>query len=207
MTQSNESQLKDELQTSMTLVRGAQAFDNDAWLRLVNLYTPLIRYWCTSRGVRGHDIGDCCQDVFMKASNSLPSFQKTDRHHTFRGWLRQITKVVIHDFYRKHYRGPAIAVGGTSTVEAMAAHVGNEHKGYTSHLSKNERYLLARRVMDIIRRDFSPLQTKAFFNVVMHQRKPRDVAEDLKTTVNNVYKAKCRILARIRKMFPETQQA
>lgn len=189
-----------ELRTSMTLVREAQAFDEQAWSRLVQTYTPLIYLWCAAKGIQGHDAGDCCQEVFLRASRTLPSFAKKTPKDSFRGWLRTITYIVTADYYREKYNKPT-PVGGSSAVKNVAA--GSIESALTSKLQFSERFLLARRVMDIISQEFSTRQTKAFINVVMNQRAPRDVAAELKTTVNFVYKAKSRILARIRKLFPE----
>ena len=211
-TDSKNANHSDELQTSMTLVREAQAFDDDAWRRLVEIYTPLIRFWCAHKGVKGHDGGDCCQEVFLRTSRRLPFFKKTKATHTFRGWLRAITNAVVYDHYRKRYDSRApIIVGDPNALDGLPVNSSHsessdseqEKRSTKSSMTRDERYLLARRVIAVIQNEFSSLQTNAFFDVVMHQRKPRDVAEDLKTSVNNIYKAKCRILARIRKLFPD----
>ena len=189
-----------ELRTSMTLVREAQAFDEQAWAKLVKTYTPLISLWCAAKGIQGHDAGDCCQEVFLRASRTLPNFAKKTPSDSFRGWLRTITYVVAADYYRQKYNRP-LPVAGSSAVKDVA--VESLESALTSRLHVSERYLLAKRVMDIVSQDFSKRQTEAFINVVIHQRPPSEVAAELKTTVNFVYKAKCRILAKIRTLFPE----
>ncbi len=203
MNKSDDSSCDDQLRTSMTLVRDAQAFSEEAWLRLVKTYTPLIRYWIVAKGIQGHDTSDCCQDVFMKASGRLSHFVKNSPHDTFRGWLRSITNRVIADFYKERELerrvfdpvGPSAVKNAPDNFEVDSAMV--------SQLHCNERYLLAKRVMDILQNDFSVKQTTAFLEVVMNQKRPCDVAATLNTSVNNVYKAKCRILAKIREYFPD----
>ena len=119
---SNNANNSDELQTSMTLVREAQAFDDDAWRRLVEIYTPLIRFWCAHKGIKSHDGGDCCQEVFMRISRRLPFFKKTKAAHTFRGWLRTITNAVVYDHYRKRYDSRApIVVGDLNVLDGITA--------------------------------------------------------------------------------------
>lgn len=189
-----------ELRTSMTLVRNAQAFDEEAWARLVKTYTPLIILWCASKGIQGHDAGDCCQEVFLRASRTLPNFVKKTPNDSFRGWLRTITYVVAADFYRQKFNRP-LPLGGSSAVKDVADE--SSESTLTSKLQVSERYLLAKRVMEIVNQDFSKRQREAFIKVVIHQRTPSEVAAELKTTVNFVYKAKCRILARVRALFPE----
>jgi RNA polymerase sigma-70 factor (ECF subfamily) len=205
MTTSGDSNSSDDLKTSMSMVRDAQAQDPDAWLRLVTIYTPLIRLWCITKGIRGHDIADCCQEVFMRASGRLPYFVKKNPKDSFRGWLRKITHVVVANYLRAKYKNVQIVPGGSSAYEAfVAVPDANSKDSISSQIARTERHLLAKRVMDVIQKDFPSRQTKAFVNVVMYERRPRDVAEDLGTSVNFVYKAKCRILAKIRKLFPVT---
>ncbi len=190
----------DDLKTSMSLVNDAQMDDQAAWYRLVKTYTPLISYWCRKRGIRTRDVTDCCQDVFLKISQSLPRFRKTEPSHTFRGWLYTITRYVVADFFGE---GIQVGSGGSNAQEMFAAVAADEECEDSSSSVKNEQVLLSRRIMKMVEKEFSELYVKAFTAVVIHRRKPSEVAEDLGTSVDNIYKAKCRILARIREEFPD----
>lgn len=204
MNKPADSSSDDELKTSMTMVRDAQSFDDDAWERLVETYTPLIRYWIVSKGIQREDASDCCQEVFLKASRRLPHFVKNTPQDTFRGWLRSITNRTIADFYKRREKERGVfsfrSFHGFKNAPIDDV-VGSE---MTSQVLGNERHLLAMHVLNLIRRDFSDKQTTAFLEVVMNQKSPSDVAAKLNTSVNNVYKAKCRILAKIRQHFPDS---
>ncbi len=61
--------------------------------------------------------------------------------------------------------------------------------------------ILYRRVVELIRGEFSEQDWQAFVRVVMESQRAGDVANDLGITRNQVYLAKSRILHRVRREF------
>ena len=64
-----------------------------------------------------------------------------------------------------------------------------------------ERKILYRTAVELIRGKYSESDWQAFFRVVVDGQKPKDVAEELNTSVNKVYLAKSRILKHVREEF------
>jgi RNA polymerase sigma-70 factor (ECF subfamily) len=62
---------------------------------------------------------------------------------------------------------------------------------------------LYRRAVQLIHRDFSESTGRAFWEVVIGNRPPAVVAQELGISVNAVYVAKSRILARLRDEFSD----
>jgi RNA polymerase sigma-70 factor (ECF subfamily) len=58
--------------------------------------------------------------------------------------------------------------------------------------------LIYRRALDLVRAEFENRTWEAFWNTTVDGRPPRDVAADLGMTVLAVYKAKSRVLRRLR---------
>src|SRR4051812_13633655 len=87
----------DALPTSRSLLALAKERDGPAWTRLVELYTPLVYFWCRRGPVQEQDIPDVVQDVFRSVVTGLASFRKQREGDTFRGWLRTITRSKISD--------------------------------------------------------------------------------------------------------------
>jgi len=54
-------------------------------------------------------------------------------------------------------------------------------------------------LLDAVRQEFGGTVWAAFFRVVMGGEKPADVAADLGTSVDAVYQARSRVLARLRR--------
>src|SRR4051812_44215393 len=112
-TPRREPSMDPERNTSLTLLDGVRARDQEAWRRLVHLYTPLVAYWCRRGGVRGEDVDDVIQEVFAGVSAGIDAFRRDRPGDTFRGWLRGVTRNKLLDWHRRRGRQPAEAAGGT----------------------------------------------------------------------------------------------
>lgn len=61
--------------SSMSLLDRVRAQDPGAWRQLVDLYGPLIGYWCRRSGLQAADVADVTQAVFMAVARQLPDFR------------------------------------------------------------------------------------------------------------------------------------
>ena len=79
------------MDTSLSLLeRVCKRWDQQAWGRFVQLYSPLIFSWGWRCGLQPADAADLTQDVFTTLFQKLPEFTY-DRHKSFRAWLRTVT--------------------------------------------------------------------------------------------------------------------
>jgi RNA polymerase sigma-70 factor (ECF subfamily) len=62
--------------TSLSLLDRVKADDQQAWQRLVHLYTPLVCHWCGRWQVTGADADDVVQDVFLAVAAGIEKFQR-----------------------------------------------------------------------------------------------------------------------------------
>src|ERR1700757_1787963 len=83
------------------LQRLRAAHDDDAWQRLVQLYTPLLFYWARRCGETEHDAADLVQEVFVALIQTLPSFTYDRQGGKFRGWLRTLMLNKLRDRKRR----------------------------------------------------------------------------------------------------------
>src|SRR5688572_26487239 len=76
--------------TSLTLLDALRnAGDEQAWLRFVRLYTPLLYHWARGAGLQQSDAEDLVQDVFELLVRKLPEF-RYEQNGSFRSWLRVV---------------------------------------------------------------------------------------------------------------------
>src|SRR5687768_7272096 len=73
--------------------------DQEAWQRLADLYTPLIRDWLRQHATLDQDADDLVQEVLSVLLRKLPQFERA-RTGAFRRWLRTITVNCLRDFWR-----------------------------------------------------------------------------------------------------------
>ena len=204
---------RNDLETSDSLISRARGLDQGAWVRIVNLYTPLIDYWIRQRGIRGHDIENIRQEVFVRLAKSIGDFSKTNNGGSFRGYLRTITQNLIYSLYRKDQ---VAAIGGSGALSMMNQIPGEseslsslfdsfsgEWTGIHKGVYSVENGILFRRIMAWIQGNCSQKQTDVFTRVVLENKRPRDVARELNISVGSVYQTKSRILSCIREEFSD----
>jgi len=192
----------------MSLIESAKADEPEAWQVVTDLYSPLIGYWAWRKGVKcPHEQENVIQEVFKRVYHKLDTFTKEEGNGGFRGWLRTIT----HNYIYSNQLGSSRlqTIGGSDWHEVLNQMAGDQPSvgslldSISDDSSSVESGLIFRRIMTWVKNEYSLKQTDAFTSVVIDQRPARDVAEDLEISVNMVYQTKCRILARIRKVFKD----
>jgi len=162
----------------------------EAWERFVQLYTPLLYYWARRVGLQTQDAADLVQDVFAVLVQKLPEFTY-DEHKSFRAWLRTVTLNKWRD--RCKHRATARIAGNEAALSELASPdetAAFEEAEYRQHLVSH--------ALQVMQADFQPATWKACWEYVVADRPAADVARELAITVNAVYLAKARVLARLR---------
>jgi RNA polymerase sigma-70 factor (ECF subfamily) len=204
MTQIEESSSSD-LQTQMSLIKKAQANEPVAWEVVFRLYAPLIKRWARGSGIRcPHEIENICQEVFTRIVKNLRSFQKRKKNGSFRGWLRVITRNYIFTNYADSSK--LLTIGGPEWNQRLNQIPFDDRPSLLDSATDehpDEASLLFQQIMAWVDSEYTPVQRSAFKGVVIDQRPAREVADDLRVSVNQIYQNKSRILARIREVFHE----
>jgi RNA polymerase sigma-70 factor (ECF subfamily) len=176
--------------TSLTLLqRLRQPGDQEAWLRFVRLYTPLLYHWARRAGLQGPDAEDLVQDVFELLLRKLPEF-RYQPGGSFRSWLRV---VALNKWRERHRRAVIPAAAGEGLDQVAAADEAGEFE------EAEYRQQLVRRGLQLIQPEFSPAAWRAFQEHVVAGRDAAAVAAELGIRVGTVYAAKSRILTRLRR--------
>jgi RNA polymerase sigma-70 factor (ECF subfamily) len=186
--------------TSSTLLDRLRLGDAQAWNRMVNLYYQTVYAWCRPRVSGVEDAREVVQEVFAAVLRSLQSFQRDQQGATFRGWMRGIARHKLQDYWRRK-AAPDLPAGGTDAARSLAEVP--EPLSEELELPAGEKSRLVRSALEQIRHEFSEQMWQAFWRATVDGQLPADIAKDLHTTVNVVYKAKSRILARLREELGE----
>ena len=182
--------------TSSTLLERAQAQDPEAWARLVDLYGPLVYAWCREAGLQSEDAADVVQEVFRGVMTGLPTLERSGSGSGFHAWLRGIAKYKIADHFRRLHRSPH-AIGGTDAQQRLLS-VPQPPDRPAEAAQGQDKGLLSRRILDLIRTEYEERTWQAFWQVAIEGRSPADVAADLGMSLGAVYQVKSRILRRVR---------
>jgi len=191
----------DALPTSRSLLNLARERDGAAWERLIELYTPLVYFWCRRTSLPEQDIPDVVQDVFRAVVGGLASFRKQREGDTFRGWLRTITRSKLSDAFRR--RGRTLAAPGGSAMQRRAEEV--EALSDDDPEEQTAEQELFFRGLESIRNQFEPHVWDAFWRVVVEEQSVADVAAALHMRPGTVRVAKCRVLQRLRQQLGDVE--
>jgi RNA polymerase sigma-70 factor (ECF subfamily) len=180
--------------TSSSLLARVRAGEAAAWERLLAVYAPLVWHWCRDAGLQEQDGADVVQDVFQAVAARLVSFRPRPGG-TFRGWLRTIARHKICDLFRRRQAEPAGAGGSDAArwLGQVAAPADIEEAS-----EAGDRQVLAKRILDLLRPEFSEQAWQAFWLTAVEGRPAGDVAAELGMSAGAVRVAKCRVLQRLR---------
>lgn len=200
-----ESPTNSRQMTSLSLLEGVKLRDAEAWRRMVRVYTPLVRHWCRRGGLAQQHVDDLLQETFAAVVRGLPTFNKNPdetrpQGGSFRGWLRTIVGRKLIDFARA--RADSVAAGGGSDAQLRLNQMADPLSTTTDEAEEAvETGLIFRAAVDLIGTEFEPATARAFWLTTVEDRAPDDVATELGLSVNAVYKAKSRVLRRLREVL------
>ncbi len=173
------------------LARLSDRTDMAAWREFSDRYGELIRTVGRRRGLQAADCDDLVQDVLVSLCKAIESFEYAPEKGRFRAYLKTITLHAITRILRQ--RSATAALG---TLEPLvdpgsgdAAHDGVWEEEWRAHH--------VRRAMQIIAVEFAAPELRAFQRYAVDGADAQSVAEALNLSVNQVYKAKSRILKRL----------
>lgn len=182
--------------TSRSLLDGVRQRDPDAWRRFVGLYGPIVYRWTQREGLREHDAADVVQDVFRAVAENIRRFEHRSASDSLRGWLWTITRNKIRDHYRRHQHEIA-GSGGTDAQQRLQQVPGlpEEPDESPDGLAAE----LAHRALALMQSEFEASTWQAFWRTTVEGRSVADTARELKLTLAAVYKAKSRVLLKLRR--------
>lgn len=180
--------------TSHTLLERVRLQDAEAWRRFVHLYGPIIYRWTKRARLQPSDGADVTQEVFQAVAENLPRFRRDTPGVSFRGWLWGITRNKVRDHYRRI--APHQAAGGDTAYEQLQQLPAllEEPQEQVSAMTGE----LAHRALQLIQNDFETSTWKAFLRCTIDNVSASDVAAELGLSIAAVYKAKSRVLLRLR---------
>jgi RNA polymerase sigma factor (sigma-70 family) len=183
--------------TSATLLeRLKDGRDADAWARLVELYTPLIRGWAERLNVRGADADDLVQEVMAVVVRRFPEFVHPEKPGAFRGWLRAIAANCARTMWRSRKVNPVVP-GGTD-FGSYLARLEDPTDDFARGWEREHDLHITRKMLDRIKPDFEERTWRMFARFVLDGLSAEEVAAELGTSPNAVYIAKSRVMARLR---------
>jgi RNA polymerase sigma-70 factor (ECF subfamily) len=172
-----------ESTSASLLERLRQPGQEEAWGRFVDLYAPLMRSWARAPryGLSAAEADDAVTGVLADLARKLPALPD-DPDRPFRAWLRGVVQGRCAD--RRWGSGLPPAPEGDSVPGDL-----------------EERRLLARRALELMKGDLDPGSWAACWGTLAEGRPAAEVAAELGVTEGTVYVNRGRVLRRLRQEF------
>ncbi len=189
------------LTSASLLARLGDRTDSDAWRRMHDLYSPLIRVWLGRYGLPECDVDDLSQTVLGAVAANVAEFQHNGRVGAFRSWLRTITINSVRQKFRADQRRPDGP--GASALLASLSEWEDPESGLSHLWDRAHDAHVLRTLMTWAEGEFEPTTWQAFRRQALEEAAPNTVAAELETTINAVLIAKSRVLKRLRELSRE----
>ena len=171
---------------------GSLRRDNEAWDRLVDLYTPLLFRWSRRTGLDDSESEDLVQEIFRTLLDKLGAFER-QRDGSFRKWLQVVTVNKCKERFRRKQLPIANFQSNTDPLSAVA-----DPATLVEFWEGEYKQELVLRAMQIMQAEFSEKLLKSCWQHIVLSRPAIDVAEELGITANAVRVYSSRVLARLR---------
>lgn len=185
--------------SSQSLLRRVKQNDPSAWERLSNLYGPVVYQWGRQQyGLQPNDAADVMQDVFTSVMDHVDAIELGG---SFRGWLWTVTRNKVRDHFRLCAERNA-AAGGTANHDQLLQ-LPESPPETSSDVGQKETSGVHRRALELMKTDFETQTWQAFWRTTIDGASPTDVADELGISKWSVYKARSRVLQRLREEFAD----
>ena len=175
------------------LVRLKDRTDQEAWQEFYGLYAPLLFHFARARGLSVEDAEEVRDQCLAALVGKMDSFEYDPRRGRFKAWLYRIVAGKVADLSRRRARTPA-------GEDALAA-VADDRPTPEEQWERRWRQELLRFCLERVR-DRVPRQPYEVFRLLVFEGvSVAEVGRRLGWNANQVYKAKSRVLARLRALY------
>ena len=165
--------------------------DAASWEEFDALYRPLLVRYARARGLSDEAAEEIAQQGMAALVTGIQGFH---RRSSFRGWLHGMIDNKVNDQLRKRRR-ERVALAGD--LEAAEAPDGNP--AWIWERQWNQTHLLY--CLNQVRSDVAAATYDAFEMYVIQELSVDEIAEQLGMTPNQIYVAKHRVMAKIKKYW------
>jgi RNA polymerase sigma-70 factor (ECF subfamily) len=199
----------DWLPTRTSLLRRLKQWeDQESWRDFFNTYWKLIYGVAVKAGLNDAEAQDVVQDTVIAVAKKIEEFKYDPALDSFKGWLLYLTRKRIALHYRKRERDHG-GLARDSERSVLAAEIERipDPTGVDLEAIWNEEWEtnLADAALARVKQQVNPKQFQIFNFYVLKQWPVKEVAKTLGVTVAQVYLAKHRISACVKKEVKRLQ--
>jgi RNA polymerase sigma-70 factor (ECF subfamily) len=184
------------------LVRLRDPQDEAAWREFVELYAPLVYGYARKQGLQDADAADLSQDVLGAVAAGAGRLDYDPRRGAFRNWLFTVVRRKLSNRRRSQRSRPE---GNASTTQRFLEQYPAPADIEAEWEAEWQRQLFAWACAQA-RRDITELTWQAFWRTAIAEQPGKQVAAELGLSVAAVYRARSRVLARLKELVRSAQE-
>jgi RNA polymerase sigma factor (sigma-70 family) len=185
------------------LVRLRDPHDEAAWTEFVDLYGPLVYGYARKQGLQDADAADLGQEVMRTVAGAVGRLDYDPRRGSFRNWLFTVLRRKLSN-WRAAQGTRARGSGDMETQRLLEQYPAPEKEDAAWEAEWEQR--LFTWACEQVRRDVSAVTWQAFWKTAIDGQAGKLVAADLGMTVAAVYRARSRVLSRIKELVGSGQE-
>ena len=201
--------IQDEwLPTRTSLLRRLKQWeDQESWRDFFDTYWRLIYSAAVKAGLNNAEAQDVVQDTVIAVAKKMEDFKYDAAVDSFKGWLLYLTRKRIALHYRKRERdrgGPARepGLGRTGELERLPEPVATD---FETIWNEEWEHSLADAALARVKQQVNPKQFQIFNFYVIKGWPVKEVARTLGVSVTQIYLAKHRISAAVKREVARLQ--
>jgi RNA polymerase sigma-70 factor (ECF subfamily) len=174
--------------------------DEKSWQDFYTLYRKMVLRIAQKSGLNNIAAEEVMQDTMVAVATSIDHYKYEPEHCSFKGWLLHLTRCRIADYYRKKQRRiPSVALDLLKNIDADKKIEELPALLPDSEWDVEWQKGLMEVALDNIRSKVNPRHFQAFDFYVIKNWPPAKVAQTLNISLAQIYLAKYRISARLKK--------
>ena len=183
--------------------------DSDSWRAFFETYWRLIYNVARKSGLSDDEAQDVVQETVIAVARKMPEFRYDPAKGSFKQWLLLITRRRIHDHLRRQYRSLPVAEGGGDAalrgLENVPASTPPPDAAFDAAWELEWRENLFQAALARVRQRANPKHYQAFDYCVLQERPAAEVARMLGLNIAQVYLARHRISAAVKRAVKELE--
>jgi RNA polymerase sigma-70 factor (ECF subfamily) len=183
------------------LVRLRDPRDEAAWREFVDLYAPLVYGYARKQGLQDADAADLGQDVLAAVAAAIGRLEYDPRRGAFRNWLFKVLWRKLAN-WRAARANRTRGSGDTATQRLLEQSPAPEEEAGWEAEWQERVFAWA---CGQVRRTVTDATWQAFWRTAVEGRPGKQVAAELALTVAAVYRARSRVLTRLKDLVQSAQ--